>query len=1172
MIKTNKIYFQFLFIGLLFTLPFIVSAQLSVSPATYQFPARQVGSESEEVVFTLENEGIAAEVITPEQIQIVSQNGKSTPISVMTYNIWNDNQNWPARLAHMLSEIRILNPDLIGLQEVIQRSSLPNQAQTLADSLGYYYYFSSVDPVTSAQRFGNAILSRYPLLETNWRHLQPENDYRIAVHAKIEIAGNIIDYYNTHLHNTAVNAHIREQQITDLYDFIDDTSTSDYIFVTGDYNANPDWDEMELMYEDFYDVYPFFHEDHLEPDHSTLNFNWGHQQRRIDYIFFNKAAETMLIPQSAEVVLDQPDENGIYGSDHFGVLATFNLLSDADAFLLRNIEQSLTLQPGESTQVDVIFAPFVVGQHDVNLEIPGMTVPLSGESFDATIHQYPWEEDFSTTQPGVFPLGWEANTEVWQVSDSDNAEGTTPELGFVNNAQEEGIFWIKSPFLNTVGLDSMELSFHHQLAVTPEPVNFNLQLMVFGAGQEYLVMEWLNPAAFAAEEFTVQINSALHGIGSGIVQLVWMVDGIENPGASWFIDDVMLTAEPALSVSPVSFSFEPQLINTSSDQQIFTLTNIGGGTLNLMPGDITLVGNDADQFVLQNISNPVALGNMETAEISLVFQPGTVGLKNISLTFPGHEIPVDGLAYDPTITEMPWSEDFSGLAGGSIPLGWATNVVNWGVFNGNNAGGEAPEMVFWWQPETAGEFILTTPKIETQTFDTLILSFKHRINDFGPPGQFTLKVLAITPEATHILQQWQNPGSTDPATFTILLTSEQGLGSNEFQLAWVFQGTTDNITQWDIDDILLKEPGNVSEAEILPKSFDFGQQVTGTLSQPAIFTVRNIAGGTLSITPSNIQIEGADASSFLLQLPAEGIELSTFETAEISVSFIPQTPGAKNALLTVPGHQIPLTGLGVDVEYFIYSDFSVVESGIPYTNVGGFREVPGWATSSLSATDVSGEGDFGNTILRINYDLTQTNDFTSYWMWAFPSANISGHDKMIIFIKADEPASNVRIQMFDTDGIQGSNGASYTYIDVDTEWQGLVLPVNDFSTMDWAENLPDMSKIQRIDITFENGSTTPLQNTIYVDMVGFEEQSSSAPDLTNNDSFQMYPNPAGQSVTLFTPEQALISFIDLHGKVLINQISGQNHTTVDLSALESGIYIVKVQNQKGTSVKKLLVL
>jgi hypothetical protein len=366
----------------------------------------------------------------------------------------------------------------------------------------------------------------------------------------------------------------------------------------------------------------------------------------------------------------------------------------------------------------------------------------------------------------------------------------------------------------------------------------------------------------------------------------------------------------------------------------------------------------------------------------------------------------------------------------------------------------------------------------------------------------------------------------------------------------------------------LTEIGESATTEVTPSSWEFGQQSIDSSSEPVEFTIRNIGGGILSISPNDIEITGSDADAFILENISTSFDLGPFETTAVSVTFGPSGTGEKTAVLQVIDIAIPLTGSGTEPnDYFVYSDFTI--SG--FTNVEGYREIPGWALG-LTATDLSGEGEFGGAILQLDYNLEAVDDQTAYWMWAYPSANISGYDNMVIFIKADEPASNVRIQLFDTDGIQGLNGASYTYIDVDTEWQGLVLPVNDFSTIDWAENLPDMSKIQRIDITFENGLTTPLQNTIYVDMVGFEEQSSSVTDLTNNDSFKMYPNPAGESITLVTPEQTHISFIDLHGNVLINQISNQNQTTVDISALLSGIYIVKVQNQKGTSVKKLLVL
>ena len=123
----------------------------------------------------------------------------------MTYNIWFDSQNWPARFNYMLEEIRSEDPDVICLQEVIQRANLPNQAASMADSLGYYYVFTSRDPEGADKRFGNAILSRYPLEASNSVDLLPLNDFRTAIHAQIEVDGNVIDVYNTHLHNTAAS-------------------------------------------------------------------------------------------------------------------------------------------------------------------------------------------------------------------------------------------------------------------------------------------------------------------------------------------------------------------------------------------------------------------------------------------------------------------------------------------------------------------------------------------------------------------------------------------------------------------------------------------------------------------------------------------------------------------------------------------------------------------------------------------------------------------------------------------------------------------------------------------------------------------------------------------------------------------------------------------------------
>ncbi|MGM0458671.1 MAG: endonuclease/exonuclease/phosphatase family protein [Bacteroidota bacterium] len=256
----------------------------------------------------------------------MSTKHQTQTLTLFSLNIWFDSENWPARFALILEEIREYNPDIIGLQEVIQRHNLDNQAQQLADSLGYYYYFDSVDGEEQDKRYGNAITSRYPIQETNFRALVPHNAYRKAVHAKIKVDSNFVDIYNIHLNNPIDPTETRIDQIKDMHDFIGETSTSDLIFVTGDFNAFPGWEEMSLMREQFIDVYPLFHEKHQEPEHSTLNFHLGHTKRRIDYVFFARKRVPYLTAKSADIILNSPDEDGNYPSDHFGVLAEFEIV------------------------------------------------------------------------------------------------------------------------------------------------------------------------------------------------------------------------------------------------------------------------------------------------------------------------------------------------------------------------------------------------------------------------------------------------------------------------------------------------------------------------------------------------------------------------------------------------------------------------------------------------------------------------------------------------------------------------------------------------------------------------------------------------------------------------------------------------------------------------------
>jgi len=809
----------------LFSLP--ASSQVTVTPDEFEFPPQQIGISSELQEFIITNESDTSVTLHPGQISIRGKDALGTELSVLSYNIESDDGDWPARFAYILQEVRELEVDVIGLQEVIQRATLDNQAMQMADSLGFYYYFDSVDDEGRDYRFGNAIVSRYPIEETNFRALQPLDKFRKALHTRLDVNGNTVDVYTTHLHQVGLDHDIRKVQITDLLDFIGQTSTGEYIFVTGDFNANPDWEETKLMYDQFADVYPLFHENHLDPEHGTLNPRMGHQQRRIDYVFFNRESLERLVPISAEIILDKVHENPNMESDHFGVFARFELLSDDTDFALYNLEEPLELQPDEQAGIELAFHPQTEGLKEIILSVQERDVPVSGEAFDATVTNLPWTEDFTGADEFQIPFGWNTNAENWYVFNSNHAGGEPPEILFWWEPVSEGRFHLRTPPFRTTGLDSLELIFRHRVDNFQDPGIYDLRLVSMAGGEEYLIAEWPDPDDIPAEQLSFRLNLDEHGVGADKLFLAWVFEGSSDNIVRWSIDDIVLDAYPALAITPDEYDFGRQQIATSSDTILFTMENIGGGIIELEPDDIRIEGEDANSFFLAGPLETVSLESGENIEIRVAFLPEVAGTQDAMLFGGDTFVPLTGESFDPTITEIPWEEDFSELVQGGIPEGWQSDTRNWEAFNLSNAGGEPPEMVFWWQPEKEGRFYLKTPKFDIGSLDSLTLSFKYRVRNFGDPGQYTLSVITIADGVEYVIEEWVDPPFIHPTEFQGLVTrADHGLGSDDFQLAWVFDGITNNISSWDIDDIrLADEPVDTradSEAD-LPATFGLEQ-------------------------------------------------------------------------------------------------------------------------------------------------------------------------------------------------------------------------------------------------------------------------------------------------------------------------------------------------------------
>lgn len=238
-------------------------------------------------------------------------------LTVVTLNLWHDQRDWPSRMDAIVAELRRLEPDVIALQEVLQHDSLPNQAMDIARSIGYDWYFASVDSVQRTRRYGNAILTKHPILARNWVALEPLDDYRNATHVRIVVGGRDVDVFVTHLHHTMEGDSIRRRQVEHLARFIERTRGTGPVVIAGDFNTAAAAPELRPLLTAFVDAYGAVHPEANATTPTTLVTQLGHSPARIDHVFVERAS---LRPVSARLLFEEPIGDDLWPSDHFGVL------------------------------------------------------------------------------------------------------------------------------------------------------------------------------------------------------------------------------------------------------------------------------------------------------------------------------------------------------------------------------------------------------------------------------------------------------------------------------------------------------------------------------------------------------------------------------------------------------------------------------------------------------------------------------------------------------------------------------------------------------------------------------------------------------------------------------------------------------------------------------------
>ena len=179
-----------------------------------------------------------------EPVTLMPGSGK---LRVMTYNIHESySADYRVDLDEMARVIEAQKPDIIGLQEV-NRARISNG---LIDCLSYLSQRldmpSVFGPSFDDGQFGNAIISRHPVLSWKMLRYRNNNKDRVcgALHARFQTPSGPVNIYVTHL-DKMKDSSIRKKQVGELLGYWDRNPRS---IIMGVFNAAPDMPEMTPLY------------------------------------------------------------------------------------------------------------------------------------------------------------------------------------------------------------------------------------------------------------------------------------------------------------------------------------------------------------------------------------------------------------------------------------------------------------------------------------------------------------------------------------------------------------------------------------------------------------------------------------------------------------------------------------------------------------------------------------------------------------------------------------------------------------------------------------------------------------------------------------------------------------------------------------------------------------
>ena len=270
-------------------------------------------------------------------------------LRIATLNIWNKAGPWPLRRELIRRQLRALDPDVLGLQEVlrldvdakVELTPEKDQATELAHGLGYEIAFAPAMHYGGGLLFGNALLSRHPIVESRAIALPGADpgEARSLLYALVETPTGLLPTFVTHLNWKLHHGSVRLLQVRFIVEQIFELAPVNESrlppVLMGDFNAGPESDEIRYLRGEasVEGKSAFFADAWSYGGDGTPGYTFDRKNRfaalahepprRIDYIFV-RGPDRLLRgePIASKLAFATPEphaDGALWPSDHFGL-------------------------------------------------------------------------------------------------------------------------------------------------------------------------------------------------------------------------------------------------------------------------------------------------------------------------------------------------------------------------------------------------------------------------------------------------------------------------------------------------------------------------------------------------------------------------------------------------------------------------------------------------------------------------------------------------------------------------------------------------------------------------------------------------------------------------------------------------------------------------------------